>query len=239
MKIYTELAEWWQLFSPAEEYADEAASFSRMLREHCAPPCRTLVEFGSGAGSNALHLKQHFTLTLVDLSSKMLAVSRRLNPECEHIVGDMRDIRLGRRFDAVFIHDAIMYMTTKDDLRRAIETAYAHCAPGGVAVIAPDYVRERFAPSTEHGGHDGADRSMRWLGWHFDPDPTDTVYEAHYGLLLREGDEVRVEHDRHEEGLFARADWLRLLEETGFEPEIIVDLYEREVFVARIPESAP
>jgi trans-aconitate methyltransferase len=47
-------------------------------------------------------------LTPVDLSTEMLAISRTLNPECEHIAGDMRTSRLERRFDAVFIHDAIM-----------------------------------------------------------------------------------------------------------------------------------
>ena len=29
----------------------------------------------------------------------------------------MRNVRLGRTFDAVFVHDAIMYMTTEVDLR--------------------------------------------------------------------------------------------------------------------------
>lgn len=55
---------------------------------------------------------------------------------------------------------------------------------------------------------------------------TDFVY------VLREGaDRVRVEHDRHIEGLFARADWLKWLGETGFETQIVVDPYERELFV--------
>ncbi len=29
----------------------------------------------------------------------------------------------GRQFDAVFVHDAICYMATESDLRKAIETA--------------------------------------------------------------------------------------------------------------------
>jgi len=35
----------------------------------------------------------------------MLELSRTINPELEHLVGDMRTIRLGRTFDAVLIHD--------------------------------------------------------------------------------------------------------------------------------------
>ena len=51
-------------------------------------------------------------MTLVDLSAEMLEVSRQLNPECEHIQGDMRTIRLGRQYDAVLVHDAVDYVTT-------------------------------------------------------------------------------------------------------------------------------
>lgn len=241
MKLYGELAQWWQLFSPVEEYADEAASFTQILQENCAAPCRTVLELGSGAGSNAFYLKKEFQVTLVDLSPDMLAVSREINPECEHLVGDMRYVELGRQFDAVFIHDAIMYMLTEDDLRRAIETAYLHCKASGVAVIAPDYVRETFNPSTEHGGRDGGktenkNRALRWLMWTFDPDSGDTTYAVHFAFLLKEGEAVKIEHDHHREGLFARADWLRLFGEVGFEqPQIIVDLYGREVFVALKP----
>jgi trans-aconitate methyltransferase len=86
-------------------------------------------------------------MTLVDRSAAMLAVSRRLNPECQHVEGDMRSVRLvGHRFDGVFIHDALMYMTTEHDLVQAMETCFSHCRPGGASLFVPDYVRETFLP---------------------------------------------------------------------------------------------
>jgi SAM-dependent methyltransferase len=243
MKLYRELAEWWQLFSPVEEYSEEAASFIRILRENCEPSCRTILELGAGAGGNAFYLKKEFAMTLVDLSPEMLAESRKINSELEHLAGDMRDIRLNRQFDAVFIHDAICYMRGEEDLRRTIETAFVHCKPGGATVIAPDYVRETFKPSTEQGGRDGdvgtenENRALRWLMWTFDPNLEDATYAVHFAFLLKKGEVVSLEHDYHAEGLFARGDWLRLFGEAGFEPpKIIVDLYDREVFVARKPE---
>ena len=36
-------------------------------------------------------------------------------------------------FDAVFVHDAVVYMTTEADLALAIKTAFVHCRPGGIA----------------------------------------------------------------------------------------------------------
>src|SRR5437016_6221523 len=108
-RFYTDLAEWWPLISPPSEYADEAPFAVELLRS-ASRPVREVLELGSGGGNMASHLKADFTMTLVDLSEDMLAVSRRLNPDCEHIAGDMRTVRLGRTFDAVLVHDAICYM---------------------------------------------------------------------------------------------------------------------------------
>jgi SAM-dependent methyltransferase len=230
-RLYDEFASWWPLLSAPSDYAEEAAFYERTLIAASRQPPRTMLELGSGGGSNASHLKARFDIVLVDLSEGMLDVSRALNPECEHIQGDMRTVRLGRQFDAVFVHDAVCYMTTEADLRKAIETAFAHCKPGGVALFAPDFVRENFrAPMTDHGGHDGGARGLRYLEWMWDPDPADSTYVVDYAYLLRSPDgAVRVEHDRHIEGLFDRDDWLRLLAYAGFEDVRVVPLEHSEV----------
>jgi SAM-dependent methyltransferase len=239
--MYTDLAEWWPLISTPADYAEEAAEAARHLRS-ASIPVRDVLELGSGGGNNASYLKKRFEMVLVDPSPGMLAVSRALNPECEHVQGDMRTARLGREFDAVFVHDAVCYLTTESDLRQAIETAFRHCRPGGAALVAPDYVRENFRPGTDHGGHDGASRSLRYLEWTWDPDPSDTTYLVDFAYLLREADgTVRVEHDRHVEGLFGRGDWLRLFADAGFEARAVpfehseLDPATHEVFVARKP----
>jgi hypothetical protein len=131
----------------------------------------------------------------------------------------MRSLRLERTFDAVLIHDAVVYMLSEDDLHAAIATAAMHARPGGAVVITPDATREIFEPLTRHGGHDGPEgRSLRYLEWATDPDPDDSTYETDYVLVLRErGKPLRIEHDHHVEGLFAEATWRRLLEEEGLE----------------------
>ena len=238
LRLYDELADWFHLLTAPEEYADEAAFVLDLLRAHVDGPLETLLELGSGGGNTASHLRAHLRLTLTDISPAMLDLSRTLNPDCEHLLGDMRTARLGRTFDAVLIHDAVMYMTSEADLRAALETAFVHLRPGGAAVIAPDCVRETFQPKTEHGGHDGEGRALRYLEWSYDPDPSDTTFVTDFALLLREGARVvRVRYDRHVEGLFARAAWLDLLREVGFVPSVTVDEWDREVFVGVRPPS--
>ncbi len=241
-KLYDDLAAWWPLLSVPEDYAEEAAFYAQCLLDAAAKPVRTVLELGSGGGNNASHLKARFALTLVDRAPGMLAVSRRLNPDCEHVEGDMRTVRLGRRFDAVFVHDAVCYLTSEADLRQAMETAYLHCEAGGAVLFAPDHVRETFRPSTDHGGHDGEGRALRYLEWTWDPDPADTEYVVDFAYLLREVDgEVQVECDRHVEGLFPRATWLRLLADVGFDGRVVPFVHSEvepgtcELFVGRRP----
>jgi SAM-dependent methyltransferase len=243
-RFYGELAAWWPLISPPDHYIEEAAYFDRLLGNAPAP-VRDVLELGSGGGHNAVHLKASYTMTLVDRSMAMLKVSRALNPECEHVQGDMRSIRLGRVFDAVFVHDAVSYMISESDLRSVIETAVVHCRPGGVALFVPDETSETWEPGTDHGGNDGADgRGVRYLEWSWDPDPDDTWTLTEYAFVLREPDQtVRVVHETHRLGLFSRQTWLRLLVECGFEASALVeemteDRAPREVFIGHLPPSS-
>ncbi len=221
MRLYGDLAPWFHLLTAPADYAAEAERYRRLIIA-AVPDAKTLLELGSGGGNNASHLKNHFSCTLSDVSPQMLALSRTLSPDCEHVLGDMRSLRLGRTFDAVFVHDAVAYMATEDELRDCLRTSYAHTRPGGVALFVPDHTRETFVPQTSHGGHDGADgRSLRYLEWSTDPDPGDTTYEVDYAVVLREpGQEARVIHYHHVEGLFPEHTWLYLLEQVGFESEV-------------------
>jgi len=234
MKLYDELAEWWPIMADPAEFREEAAFFGRLLRKSSNPPPRTVLDLGSGSGNNAFHLKARFAMTLVDMSPQMLAVNRAVNPECEHLQGDIRTLRLGRTFDSVFVHDAVCHMSTESDLRAVMETAFVHCRPGGVALFVPDELRETFVPSTDHGGNDSEDRSLRYVQWTTDPDPSDTTILVDFGILLRDGQgAVRVVHERQTHGLFARAVWLRLLRKVGFTATVVRDKRIRDLFLCR------
>lgn len=242
-RFYGDLAVWWPLISPPEDYAEEATQAAAVLAS-ASIPVREVLELGSGGGHNGVHLKARFAMTLVDRSEEMLAVSRRLNPECEHLRGDMRTLRLGRCFDAVLVHDAVEYMTTERDLRQALETAFLHCRPGGVAVFVPDYTTETFEPTSEHGGTDAPDgRGVRYLEWSWDPDPRDTWVLTEYAFLLRDtAGGIRVVHETHRTGVFARHVWLRLLTAAGFHPSTVQEettesRVPRELFVGRRPAA--
>lgn len=217
-EIYGRWAWWYRLLDPPGSHREEAECFRRALLGAMAgpPPAPTLLELGAGAGHNALHLKAAFRCTLADRSAAMLELSRETNPECEHVEGDMRTMRLGRVFDAVLVHDAVLYMITEDDLAACARTAFAHTRPGGAALFAPDFSTETWRERSQLIERDDGERSLRAIEWDWDPVPGDGKVRADYVVAVRSGDAVETFHDVHEVGCFPRAAWRRVLEAAGY-----------------------
>jgi len=219
-RLYDDLADLFPLLTPREEYAEEAEYWRRALRDTLGPGRHEVLELGVGGGHNLSHLTSDFQATAVDISERMLALSRRLNPGVEHIVGDMRTVRLGRRFKAVLIHDAISYMLTEDDLRATFHTAAAHLEPGGVIVTSPDRFRDTFVPpAIGQAIHSDGETELTYFAYTYDPDPEDTTIETIMFYVIRNASGLRTEQDRHVNGLFPLQTWIDLLNEAGFEVE--------------------
>ena len=221
-RMYTEFAHYWPVISDPADYAHEATYWRDALRSRLGPGRQPILELGVGGGNNLSHLTDDFEATAVDLSPAMLEAARRINPGVELHVGDMRSVRLGRTFAAVLIHDAIAYLCSEEDLRAAFATAAAHLEPGGVFITSPDWLTETFEePSVDTGTNSRDGVTFTTIEYTWDPDPTDTAIESRVWYVIREGGGLRVEEDRHVTGLFPRATWLRLMDEAGFDAEVI------------------
>ncbi len=226
-RLYNDLAHLWPIVSPPEEYEEEAAYWRDALRAELGPSRHKVLELGVGGGHNLSHLTKDFDATAVDLSPRMLENSKKLNPGVEHHVGDMRTVRLGRTFDAVLIHDAIMYMLSDDDLLAAFTTAVAHLKPGGLFVTAPDNYKEDFSTQLDHFIRRDHNPEMVFIDVYMDPDPNDTTFNGIFFYIWPEGTGLRVEQDHHVFGLFPKATWLKLIREAGFEvSERPYDVYQ-------------
>jgi len=207
VRLYGDLADWWPVLCPPELVEDEAYAVLELLQWAAKHPVRSVLELGSGTGALATHIHPAIEVVLVDGSSEMLQVSRGLNPDREHMEADMRTLSLPRRFDAVLLHDAVMYLTSARDLQATLAVAAAHLEPGGALLIAPDTIEETFHEGTvslEASAHDG--RSAHLTEWHWDPDPSDGITRVEFSLLLREpGASVVAVHESHELGLHSRS----------------------------------
>ena len=218
--MYDEFAHLWPLISPPEDYGEEANHWRQAIWAKLGPGRHRILELGVGGGNNLSHLRGDFQATAVDGSERMLANSIRLNPGVEHHVGDMRTVRLGRKFKAVLIHDAISYLTTEDDIRQTFATVRAHLEPRSILIAAPDDYRETYrAALVSHGTRAREGVELAYAEYTHDPDPNDTTVESVYVYFIKEHGTLRVEQDRHITGLFPLNTWLKLMVESGFEAE--------------------
>ena len=216
-RLYNELAFLWPIISPPSEYIDEAAVFRDIVHEILGPGHHSLLELGVGGGHNLSHLTPDFDCVAVDLSPEMTALSEQLNPGIEHHVGDMRDIRLNRKFDSVLVHDAASYLLSEQDLKNTFATAVIHLRPGGVLMVAPDWVQETFPDGWVFNWDqekDGTAISIEEVME--DSDTSDTRVESTYTYTITKNGETTVEVDTHVTGLFPINTWTSLIEDAGF-----------------------
>ncbi|MDH5493230.1 MAG: class I SAM-dependent methyltransferase [Myxococcales bacterium] len=105
----------------------------------------SVLELGVGTGRVALELaRRGVPIVGVDLMEEMLArlrerlrkEPRRVRAVVELHRGDLREIRLGRRFPLVISpFNVFMHLYERGDLERALETVREHLAPGGLFVF--------------------------------------------------------------------------------------------------------
>jgi len=212
MEVYSSLASWWSVLTPLGTYDMEAEFFYALLGEDI----QSVMELGSGIGAMASSMPAHVHCILVDRSEDMLIESRKRNPKARHICSCVSNLSIEERVDAVLIHDAVMYMTTEQQLKEMMECGYRHLRSGGMILVVPDVVKEYFSEHSLSGGAEDGEKSIQLLEWHWDRDASDQTYQLELSLLMREGSTIRAHHESHTLGLFSISQYTETLESVGF-----------------------
>lgn len=224
-RLYSDLSWLWPAWGGVEEYRAESELVAELARRHAKVPVRTLLDVGCGGGKNLHHFARHFEATGLDLSPTMLDLARTLNADVELVQADMRSFDLGRRFDAVYLNDALPHLQTREDLGRAFACAHRHVVAGGVVLAVAEFTRERFEPNATSvtpavGGACPTGVDVVFVENQYDPDPGDDTFENTILYLIREQGRLRIERDTWELGLFGLADWVRLATAAGLEVHV-------------------
>ncbi len=139
MKIFNEYGRYYDLLYRDKNYQGEALYVSELIRGH-NPKARTVLDLGCGSGRHDRELTMlGFKVTGIDLSQEMLSAARREatgNMSLEYRLGDIRNVVLGRTFDAVIcLFHVLSYLTDDNDLAASLETARRHMAPGAIFIF--------------------------------------------------------------------------------------------------------
>lgn len=141
--LFADYARYYDLLYRDKDYAAEAEYVAGLIRKF-HPSTRSILELGSGTGIHAsLLAEKGFTVHGIERSQEMLArslaLTEKMTPGQGKLTfspGDIRDIRLKKRFDAgIALFHVISYQTTNEDVTAAFETARHHLNPGGIFIF--------------------------------------------------------------------------------------------------------
>lgn len=192
MKVFDAYAAYYDLLYRDKDYACEAAYVLSLL---AAQGVRggEMLELGCGTGRHASHFAvAGFRVHGIDLSAPMVeqAVQRFAAEPAPHRfeVGDVRTLRLTRRFDAVVsLFHVFSYQTSNHDLDRAFATAAHHLRPGGAFVFdfwyGPGVLTDRPVVRVKELA-DERTELIRIAKPHLLPN--DNCVDVHYRVLLTE-----------------------------------------------------
>ena len=96
-----------------------------------------VVEWGAGTGRIAVPLARvGFDVTAVELSENMIEVGRKKGGTIDWVHGDMRSVRLGRRYRfALCAFNSFLCLQSADDALAFLHNSSEHLQPGGLLGI--------------------------------------------------------------------------------------------------------
>lgn len=144
MAVFGKYSRYYDLLYQEKDYKGEAEYIAGLI-EKFKPGTRNYLELGSGSGIHASLLsKMGYSAEGYDFSEEMLnaAQARRelLPPEQAERLnftrGDIRNLRLGKKFDCVTaLFHVLSYTASNVDLKAAFTTVREHMNPGAVFIF--------------------------------------------------------------------------------------------------------
>lgn len=138
-KVFDAYAAYYDLLYQDKDYSAEVQFVHNLLKKHGVPVNSAILELGSGTGKHADGFARlGYSLFGVDMSPTMVDEANRrksadVADRLDFTVGDVRDVRVGKSFDAVIsLFHVASYQTSNDDLVAMFKTAVSHLKTGGI-----------------------------------------------------------------------------------------------------------
>ncbi len=141
MNTFRDYAKYYDLVYQDKDYKAECDFLQSIFSKYFSKPVRTILDLGCGTGGHALILAEKgYEVAGVDLSREMLEVARKKAKErrlnIEFIQGDIRNMGLNQKFDAVISMFAVIsYQITNEDLMSVFKTASRHLKKNGLFIF--------------------------------------------------------------------------------------------------------
>ena len=134
-KLYSKMARiYHEFYQSIFDYKKEFKEYDSILKKHRS---KKILEVACGSGNLALpFINAGYDYCGLDNSSGMLKLAKQTAPSAHFVKGDMRDIRLKERFDAILITGrSFTAMTANKDVLACLRSVNSHLNKDGILVF--------------------------------------------------------------------------------------------------------
>jgi len=218
--LFKQLARYYDKIYHWKDYEKDVDFLEKVFRKHDLK-VRDILDVACGTGAHAaLLVKRGYNVIGVDLNEEMLKIARRKVKNAVFLKGDMRDLKLGRTFDAVIcMFSSITYNRTLSELQKTLSGFHKHLKAKGIVVFDTHFLRERFV----HGyrgvtGYDGDELTIARFDF---SEKFGKRGRITFSYLIREGNNFDyIRGDVHEVGLFSLSEIVGAMRKAGFAAEV-------------------
>jgi len=212
--MYAEMAQYYDRIYSFKNYAVETEKLIGWIETHRQLNGVRLLDVACGTGRHLELLSKSFDAEGLDLSPELLGLARKRNPGMTLHCADMRTFDHTSSYDVITcLFSSIGYMTTIEDLEKAVDNMARHLVPGGVLVIEPWLTPDVWKPGTVHGMFiDNPDLKIARVNTSVTRGHL-SVFDLHHLVGTPEKTFHFVEH--HEMGLYTVDEMTAAIEKTG------------------------
>ncbi len=141
MSQYQKYADYYDILHGDKDYKGECDFLEEIFKKYSQRTIRSVLDLGCGTGGHALILEERgYEMAGVDLSPKIIEIAKRKvgdkKRKVDFILGDIRNINLKRKFDAVIsMFGTICYQVTNQDIISTFRTAKNHLRENGFFIF--------------------------------------------------------------------------------------------------------
>src|SRR5688572_4099844 len=144
---------------------------------------RSVLDAGCGTGRVGIELaRRGVEVVGVDIDERMLGTARSKAPDIEWHLGDLAQIDLGRKFDAIVMAGNVMIFLTPGTEGAVLKNLARHLAPSGV-LVAGFQLAMGYLDLDEYdrlAGEAGLELAERYSTWHNDR----WTWDSHYAVSV-------------------------------------------------------
>lgn len=218
-----------------KDYKDEVEKILSIIERELHTDGRRLLDVACGTGLHLEHLRAHFDAEGLDISPELLEIAGGRNPGMTLHQADMRTFQLDAQYDVITcLFSSIGYMTTVDEVHRAVARMADHLVPGGLLIVEPWLTPEMWKSNTVHALFtDDPELKIARINTSLTEGRV-SIFDLHHLIGTPEGTQHVVEH--HELGLYTVDEMTEAFAAAGLDVRYDPDgLAGRGLYIARKP----